>query len=128
MRMAENIYVGESKIPTWIKFFIIWNVIVISICVIVYQIAPVDIFKCILIYFLFWWFTGLPFVAEKFMPGFVNTKETKIDEIYKKKLIKRHVGGEVISYDREKKTWKILDRGKSLNVKYTKGYLLVEED
>lgn len=126
MRASENIYVGESKIPTWVKFFFIWNVIVISVCVIVYEIAPVNLFQCILIYFFLWWFTGLPFVAEKFMLG-LNTKETKIDEIYKKKLIKRHVGGEVISYDREEKSWKVLDRGNTLNVKYNKGYLLVEK-
>ncbi|MED5050234.1 hypothetical protein P9738_20415 [Bacillus siamensis] len=127
MRPSENIYVGESKIPAWVKFFIVWNVIVISVCVIVYQTVPVNLFQCILIYFLLWWFTGLPFVAEKFLPVH-NTKDTKIDEIYKKRLIKRHVGGEVISHHREEKTWKVLDRGKTLNVKYNKGYLLVEED
>ncbi|MEC2403638.1 hypothetical protein ABES35_06205 [Bacillus subtilis] len=127
MRASENIYVGESKIPTWVKFFITWNVIVISICAIVYEIAPVNLFQCIMIYFLLWWITGLPFVAEKFLPVH-NTKDTKIDEIYKKRLIKRHVGGEVISYHREEKTWMVLDRGKTLNVKYNKGYLLVEED
>lgn len=47
MRASENIYVGESKIPTWVKFFIMWNVIVISICAIVYEIAPVNLFQCI---------------------------------------------------------------------------------
>ncbi|MEC2189679.1 MULTISPECIES: hypothetical protein [Bacillus subtilis group] len=127
MRASENIYVGESKIPTWVKFFIVWNVIVISVCVIIYETAPVNLFQCVLIYFLLWWFTGFPFVAEKFMYGF-SKAETRIDWIYKKKLIKRHIGGEVISYDLKEKTWEVLDRGKILKVKFNKGYLLMEED
>lgn len=127
MRVSDDIYVGEPKIPIWVKFFIIWNVIVISICVIVYQIAPVNLFHCIMIYFLLWWFTGLPFAAEKFLPVLDNTKDTKIDEIYKKRLIKRHIGGEVVSYDRKEKTYKVLDRGKFQKVKFYKGHLLVEE-
>ncbi|MCY7780153.1 hypothetical protein MOB41_17265 [Bacillus haynesii] len=126
MRISDDIYVGEPKIPIWIKFVFIWNVIVISADVIIHQITPLSLGQYILIYFLLWWFTGLPFVAEKFMLGF-SKEETRIDSIYKKKLIKRHIGGEVVSYDRKEKTYKVLDRGKFLKVKYYKGHLLVEE-
>ncbi|MGM0750227.1 MAG: hypothetical protein ACQEUS_20865 [Bacillota bacterium] len=124
--MSENIYVGKSKISTWVKFVTIWNVIVISVDVILYQTTPVNLFQCITIYVLLWRVTGLPFVAEKFMCG-LPTGETRIDWIYKKKLIKRHVGGEIITYDREGKTWRVIDRGKNLKVKINKGYLLIEE-
>lgn len=106
MHISDDIYVGEPKIPIWIKFFIVWNVIVISICAIVYQFAPVSPFQCMMIYFLLWWFTGFPLVAEKFMFGF-SKEETRIDSMYKKKLIKRHIGGEVLSYDRKEKTYKV---------------------
>ncbi|AYC54126.1 hypothetical protein N0B30_23295 [Bacillus subtilis] len=127
MRISSEIYVGEPKIPIWVKFVIIWNIIMITVGVIVYQIAPFNLGRYILIYILLWWFTGFPFVAEKFMHGF-SKEETRIDSMYKKKLIKRHIGGEVLSYDRKEKTYKVLDRGKFLKVKYYKGHLLVEED
>jgi hypothetical protein len=127
LRISDDIYVGEPKIPIWVKFFIIWNVIVISICAIVYQIAPVNLFHCVMIYFFLWWFTGIPFIAERIMYG-LSKEETRIDRIYQKKLIKRHIGGEIISYDREKKTWKVLDRGGILRIRLNKGYLLVEEE
>ncbi|WP_270568375.1 hypothetical protein [Bacillus sonorensis] len=126
MHIFDDIYVGEPKLPIWVKFFIIWNVIGISICAIIYQIAPVNLFQCIVIYFLLWWFTGYPFVAEKFMHG-LSKEDTRIDRIYQKKLIKRHIGGEIVSYDRKGKTYKVLDRGKFLKVKFYKGRLLVEE-
>ncbi|MCM3191273.1 hypothetical protein M3596_21400 [Bacillus subtilis] len=127
MRTTDNIYIGESKIPLWVKFMFFWNIAVIIVGMMIYQVIPFNLGQFMGGYILLWWCTGIPFVAEKIMPG-LNDKETRIERIFKKKLIERYIGGEVISYNRKEKVHKVLDRGKTLKVRYSKGHLLVEED